>query len=178
MDMGSQFLFVYTTHFLLIPEIMEKDTRFFLNVGSPSCNSQGLHPEKMPSSEPQSPPWRRRLAGRPSAPAAPRVSGQDRAAGVKSIQCTSMAKWLWDNSQEEARGGSGRGGNDSCANNSHKMTMFSRLDPATTHPPQQALAVVVTAAAGVVSGPISSEPTSPGTSSAYTSDSPVSYHNQ
>lgn len=55
MNMGDQFLLIYTAGFLQIQEIMEKGTEFFLKVSSPSCDSQGLHPEEAPSSEPQSP---------------------------------------------------------------------------------------------------------------------------
>nr|KAF6401827.1 nucleus accumbens associated 1 [Rousettus aegyptiacus] len=61
--------------------------------------------------------------------------------------------------------------------NGRKMARFSTLDLATNRPPQQALAAAA-AAGGVVSGPSTSERTSPGTSSAYTSDSPGSYHNE
>lgn len=55
MNMGDQFLLMYTAGFLQIQEIMEKGTEFFLKVSSPSCDSQGLHAEEAPSSEPQSP---------------------------------------------------------------------------------------------------------------------------
>nr|KAF6387501.1 hypothetical protein mMyoMyo1_007997 [Myotis myotis] len=83
-------------------------------------------------------------------------------------------KRLWDSSQKEAEVGRSSGGNGS-----RKMARFSTLDLVANRPPQPALAVVVAAATGgMVSGPTMSKRTSPGTSSAYTSDSPGSYHNE
>jgi BTB/POZ domain-containing protein 14 len=64
------------------------------------------------------------------------------------------------------------------------MAKFSTPDLATNRTPQPApvgaaaAAVAAVAAGGVMSGPSTSERTSPGTSSAYTSDSPGSYHNE
>ncbi|KAJ4942133.1 hypothetical protein JOQ06_012001 [Pogonophryne albipinna] len=55
MNVGDQFLLMYTAGFLQIQQIMEKGTEFFLKVSSPSCDSQGLHTEETPTSEPQSP---------------------------------------------------------------------------------------------------------------------------
>ncbi|XP_039738700.1 nucleus accumbens-associated protein 1 isoform X1 [Pteropus medius] len=175
MNMGDQFLLMYTAGFLQIQEIMEKGTEFFLKVSSPSCDSQGLHAEEAPSSEPQSPvaqtsSW---TACSTPLPLVSRVKTEQQESD--SVQCTPVAKRLWDSSQKEAGGGSGSGGNGS-----RKMARFSTLDLATNRPPQQALAAAAAAAAagGVVSGPSTSERTSPGTSSAYTSDSPGSYHNE
>lgn len=172
MNMGDQFLLMYTAGFLQIQEIMEKGTEFFLKVSSPSCDSQGLHAEEAPSSEPQSPvaqtsSW---TACSTPLPLVSRVKTEQQESD--SVQCTPVAKRLWDSSQKEAGGGSGSGGNGS-----RKMARFSTLDLATNRPPQQALAAAA-AAGGVVSGPSTSERTSPGTSSAYTSDSPGSYHNE
>ncbi|KAJ1059777.1 hypothetical protein K5549_004215 [Capra hircus] len=112
MNMGDQFLLMYTAGFLQIQEIMEKGTEFFLKVSSPSCDSQGLHSEEAPSSEPQSP-----VAQTSSWPASGPGAGPP-TAGVA------------------------------------------------------AAAAAAAAAGGVV------KRTSPGTSSAYTSDSPGSYHNE
>lgn len=173
MNMGDQFLLMYTAGFLQIQEIMEKGTEFFLKVSSPSCDSQGLHAEEAPSSEPQSPvaqtsSW---TACSTPLPLVSRVKTEQQESD--SVQCTPVAKRLWDSSQKEAGGGSGSGGNGS-----RKMARFSTLDLATNRPPQQALAAAAAAAGGVVSGPSTSERTSPGTSSAYTSDSPGSYHNE
>ncbi|KAM7141162.1 nucleus accumbens-associated protein 1 [Molossus nigricans] len=177
MNMGDQFLLMYTAGFLQIQEIMEKGTEFFLKVSSPSCDSQGLHAEEAPSSEPQSPvaqtsSW---TACSTPLPLVSRVKTEQQESD--SVQCTPVAKRLWDSSQKEAGVGGSSGGNGS-----RKMARFSTLDLATNRPPQQALAAAAAAAAaaagGVVSGPSMSERTSPGTSSAYTSDSPGSYHNE
>nr|XP_014335190.1 PREDICTED: LOW QUALITY PROTEIN: nucleus accumbens-associated protein 1 [Bos mutus] len=166
MNMGDQFLLMYTAGFLQIQEIMEKGTEFFLKVSSPSCDSQGLHSEEAPSSEPQSPvaqtsSWP--ACGTPL-PLVSRVKTEQQESD--SVQCTPVAKRLWDSGQKEAGGGGG---------SSRKMAKFSTPDLAVNRPAQQA---PVVAAAHVVSGPSTSERTSPGTSSAYTSDSPGSYHNE
>ena len=64
------------------------------------------------------------------------------------------------------------------------MAKFSTPDLAPNRMPQPVsvakatAAVAVVAVGGCVSGPSMSERTSPGTSSAYTSDSPGSYHNE
>nr|XP_019601645.1 PREDICTED: nucleus accumbens-associated protein 1 [Rhinolophus sinicus] len=176
MNMGDQFLLMYTAGFLQIQEIMEKGTEFFLKVSSPSCDSQGLHAEEAPSSEPQSPvaqtsSW---MACSTPLPLVSRVKTEQQESD--SVQCTPVAKRLWDSSQKEAGASGGSGGNGS-----RKMARFSTLDLAANRPPQQALVAAAAAAAaagGVVSGPSMSERTSPGTSSAYTSDSPGSYHNE
>uniref|UniRef100_A0A8C2SLU0 Nucleus accumbens associated 1 n=1 Tax=Capra hircus TaxID=9925 RepID=A0A8C2SLU0_CAPHI len=165
MNMGDQFLLMYTAGFLQIQEIMEKGTEFFLKVSSPSCDSQGLHSEEAPSSEPQSPvaqtsSWP--ACGTPL-PLVSRVKTEQQESD--SVQCTPVAKRLWDSGQKEAGGGGG-------GNGSRKMAKFSTPDLAVNRPAQQA--PVVAAA----HGPSTSERTSPGTSSAYTSDSPGSYHNE
>uniref|UniRef100_A0A8C8YQG7 Nucleus accumbens associated 1 n=1 Tax=Prolemur simus TaxID=1328070 RepID=A0A8C8YQG7_PROSS len=166
MNVGDQFLLMYTAGFLQIQEIMEKGTEFFLKVSSPSCDSQGLHAEEAPWSEPQSPVAQ--TSGWPACgtplPLVSRVKTEQQESD--SVQCTPVAKRLWDSSQKEA-GGSGNG--------SRKMAKFSTPDL----PAGVAAAVPASGAVGaVVSGPSTSERTSPGTSSAYTSDSPSSYHNE
>ncbi|KAJ8777792.1 hypothetical protein J1605_014145 [Eschrichtius robustus] len=173
MNMGDQFLLMYTAGFLQIQEIMEKGTEFFFKVSSPSCDSQGLHAEEAPSSEPQSPvaqtsSWP--ACGTPL-PLVSRVKTEQQESD--SVQCTPVAKRLWDSSQKEAGGGSS-------GNGSRKMAKFSAPDLAANWPPQQALGGGGGTAhrSGVVSGPSTSERTSPGTSSAYTSDSPGSYHEE
>ena len=176
MNMGDQFLLIYTAGFLQIQEIMEKGTEFFLKVSSPSCDSQGLHPEEAPSSEPQS-PVAQTLGWPACSTPLPLVSRVKTEQELDSVQCTPMAKRLWDSSQKEA---GGSGGN----NGSRKMAKFSTPDLALNRMPQPlsvattAAAVAVVAVGGCVSGPSMSERTSPGTSSAYTSDSPSSYHNE
>uniref|UniRef100_A0A8D0NQ11 BEN domain-containing protein n=1 Tax=Sus scrofa TaxID=9823 RepID=A0A8D0NQ11_PIG len=192
MNMGDQFLLMYTAGFLQIQEIMEKGTEFFLKVSSPSCDSQGLHAEEAPSSEPQSPvaqtsSWP--ACGTPL-PLVSRVKTEQQESD--SVQCTPVAKRLWDSGQKEAGGGSG-------SNGSRKMAKFSTPDLTANRAPQQPPVVAAAqptgvaagagagqstggaaaaAAGAVVSGPSTSERTSPGTSSAYTSDSPSSYHNE
>ncbi|VTJ53941.1 Hypothetical predicted protein [Marmota monax] len=172
MNMGDQFLLIYTAGFLQIQEIMEKGTEFFLKVSSPSCDSQGLHAEEAPSSEPQSPVAQ--TSGWPACstplPLVSRVKTEQQESD--SVQCTPVAKRLWDSSQKEA-------GGSSSGNGSRKMAKFSTPDLATNRTPQPAPVVAAAVAAGgVMSGPSTSERTSPGTSSAYTSDSPGSYHNE
>uniref|UniRef100_A0A8C5N3F7 Nucleus accumbens associated 1 n=1 Tax=Leptobrachium leishanense TaxID=445787 RepID=A0A8C5N3F7_9ANUR len=162
MNVGDQFLLMYTAGFLQIQEIMEKGTEFFLKVSSPSCDSQGLHPEETPGSEPPSPAAAAAVATAPVATAATLSSStsatSSRAPRVKTenheseaVQCTPVAKRLWDGGQKEAGGGV------------RKVPRFSQNVSGGT--PAQA-------------GPAGSERTSPGTSSAYTSDSPGSFHNE
>ncbi|NXN17246.1 NACC2 protein, partial [Indicator maculatus] len=94
MNVGDQFLLMYTAGFLQIQEIMEKGTEFFLKVSSPSCDSQGLHGEEAPSSEPQSPVAQ--TSGWPSGAAAlPLVSRVKTEQGEPDgVQCTFVVKRL------------------------------------------------------------------------------------
>ncbi|NWQ94397.1 NACC1 protein, partial [Burhinus bistriatus] len=155
MNVGDQFLLMYTAGFLQIQEIMEKGTEFFLKVSSPSCDSQGLHGEEAPSSEPQSPVAQ--TSGWPSGAAAlPLVSRVKTEQGEPDgVQCTFVVKRLWDGgSKDGAAGGNG----------SRKMAKFSTPEPG--RQPQ-------------APGPSTADQTSPGgTSSAYTSDSPGSFHEE
>ncbi|XP_025919629.1 nucleus accumbens-associated protein 1 [Apteryx rowi] len=187
MNVGDQFLLMYTAGFLQIQEIMEKGTEFFLKVSSPSCDSQGLHGEEAPSSEPQSPVAQ--TSGWPSGAAAlPLVSRVKTEQGEPDgVQCTFVVKRLWDGGPKDGSGGGGGGGNGS-----RKMAKFSAPDAGRQPQPPAAVA----AAPGAASRParrtristpcwILSFPwaatatTSPGgTSSAYTSDSPGSFHNE
>lgn len=137
MNVGDQFLLMYTAGFLQIQEIMEKGTEFFLKVSSPSCDSQGLHAEEAPSSEPQSPvaqtsSWP--ACGTPL-PLVSRVKTEQQESD--SVQCTPVAKRLWDSSS------SGGG------NGSRKMAKFSTPDLAANRPPQQAPVVAAAQPAGV-----------------------------
>ncbi|XP_053573801.1 nucleus accumbens-associated protein 1 [Bombina bombina] len=159
MNVGDQFLLMYTAGFLQIQEIMEKGTEFFLKVSSPSCDSQGLHPEETPSSEPPSPAAVAAVAAAAASLSSSSSSSSSRAPRVKTenqeseaVQCTPVAKRLWEGGQKEA-GGGGR-----------KVARFSQGGGGSAP------------SASVV--PPGSERTSPGTSSAYTSDSPGSYHNE
>ncbi|XP_012889641.1 PREDICTED: nucleus accumbens-associated protein 1 [Dipodomys ordii] len=130
MNMGDQFLLIYTAGFLQIQEIMEKGTEFFLKVSSPSCDSQGLHAEEAPSSEPQSPVAQ--TSGWPACstplPLVSRVKTEQQESD--SVQCTPVAKRLWDSGQKEA-GGAGAGGNGS-----RKMAKFSTPDLASSRTPR------------------------------------------
>ncbi|NXJ87219.1 NACC1 protein, partial [Trogon melanurus] len=166
MNMGDQFLLMYTAGFLQIQEIMEKGTEFFLKVSSPSCDSQGLHGEEAPSSEPQSPVAQ--TSGWPSGAAAlPLVSRVKTEQGEPDgVQCTFVVKRLWDGGPKDGSAG---------GNGSRKMAKFSATDPG--RPPQTPASAAAPAAAGA--GPSAADQTSPGgTSSAYTSDSPGSFHNE
>ncbi|XP_018421625.1 PREDICTED: nucleus accumbens-associated protein 1 isoform X2 [Nanorana parkeri] len=166
MNVGDQFLLMYTAGFLQIQEIMEKGTEFFLKVSSPSCDSQGLHPEETPSSEPPSPATTATVAAGGTAMTplsssssyntsrAPRVKTESQES--EAVQCTPVAKRLWDGGQKDA-GGANR-----------KVPRFSQ--GAATGPGGPS--------GGAAAATIGSERTSPGTSSAYTSDSPGSYHNE
>ncbi|KAK6468886.1 nucleus accumbens-associated protein 1-like isoform X1 [Huso huso] len=169
MNVGEQFLLMYTAGFLQIQQIMEKGTEFFLKVSSPSCDSQGLHAEETgPSSEPQSPVAQ---TGRPPSCHTPlalasRVKTEQQDGSSDSVVCAPVAKRLWEGgsrdsgasgggtrkaarfSQEAGRAGVGSGGGQNNNNN------------------------------GGNSHGSASERTSPGTSSAYTSDSPNSYHDE
>ncbi|XP_021566338.1 nucleus accumbens-associated protein 1 [Carlito syrichta] len=142
MNVGDQFLLMYTAGFLQIQEIMEKGTEFFLKVSSPSCDSQGLHAEEAPSSEPQSPVAQ--TSGWPACgtplPLVSRVKTEQQESD--SVQCTPVAKRLWDSGQKEAGGG---------ANGSRKMAKFSTPDLAANRPhqpppPQQAPVVAAATA--------------------------------
>ncbi|KAM8793897.1 nucleus accumbens-associated protein 1 [Eudromia elegans] len=148
MNVGDQFLLMYTAGFLQIQEIMEKGTEFFLKVSSPSCDSQGLHGEEAPGSEPQS-PAAQAAAWPPPLPLVPRVKTEQ--GEPDGVQCTFVVKRLWDGAAKDANG-------------ARKVPKFSVPDG--TRPP--------TAAA-----PSAADQTSPGgASSAYTSDSPGSLHNE
>ncbi|NXX40969.1 NACC1 protein, partial [Tricholaema leucomelas] len=183
MNVGDQFLLMYTAGFLQIQEIMEKGTEFFLKVSSPSCDSQGLHGEEAPSSEPQSPAAQTSSAWPAGAAALPLVSRVKTEQGEPDgVQCTFVVKRLWDGGPKDGGGGGGGGGGG--ANGSRKMAKFSAPDPGRQAQATSAAPAAAVAAAGVGSvpaapGPSAADQTSPGgTSSAYTSDSPGSYHNE
>nr|XP_060620905.1 nucleus accumbens-associated protein 1 isoform X1 [Anolis sagrei ordinatus] len=204
MNVGDQFLLMYTAGFLQIQEIMEKGTEFFLKVSSPSCDSQGLHTEETPSSEPQSPVAQTSTwpSGNTPLPLVSRVKTEQQ--DSDSVQCTFVVKRLWESSQKEGGGGGGGG-----SNGSRKMAKISSQQDLSGNRQaqqqqqqqqqqvqqqqqqaqqqqqvqqqqvqQQGALTGGGGGAGVVSGPSTSDQTSPGTSSAYTSDSPSSYHNE
>ncbi|XP_054150681.1 nucleus accumbens-associated protein 1 [Melozone crissalis] len=179
MNVGDQFLLMYTAGFLQIQEIMEKGTEFFLKVSSPSCDSQGLHGDDTPGSEPQSPVAQTSAAqGWPAAlPLVSRVKTEQ--GEPDGVQCTFVVKRLWDGAAKDSSSSSSSsaGGN----NGSRKMAKFSEAAPR-----QSAPGAAAGAGGGATPVPVpapvpgtAADQTSPGgTSSAYTSDSPGSFHNE
>ncbi|NXT97664.1 NACC1 protein, partial [Buphagus erythrorhynchus] len=165
MNVGDQFLLMYTAGFLQIQEIMEKGTEFFLKVSSPSCDSQGLHGDDTPGSEPQS-PVAQTSAAQGWAAALPLVSRVKTEQGEPDgVQCTFVVKRLWDGAPKDSGG-----------NGSRKIAKFSEAVPRLPQPPGNANAAAATPAPTPAPG---ADQTSPGgTSSAYTSDSPGSFHNE
>ncbi|NWT63106.1 NACC1 protein, partial [Erythrocercus mccallii] len=122
MNVGDQFLLMYTAGFLQIQEIMEKGTEFFLKVSSPSCDSQGLHGDETPGSEPQS-PVAQTSAAQGWAAALPLVSRVKTEQGEPDgVQCTFVVKRLWDGAPKDTGG-----------NGSRKMAKFSEAAPRPPH---------------------------------------------
>ncbi|KAF7655709.1 hypothetical protein LDENG_00051870 [Lucifuga dentata] len=203
MNVGDQFLLMYTAGFLQIQQIMEKGTEFFLKVSSPSCDSQGLHAEETPPSEPQSPVTQTMggggvgivatATGRPAscltplplvskvkteqAATTPQPTPQQQEGSPYSVVCTPVAKRLWEGYSSSSSsscssapatqdasgrigstailvgsGGSGSGGGTSLGGASLNSNHNNNNNGGTP------------------------EGTSPGTLSMYTSDSPISYH--
>ncbi|NXL99739.1 NACC1 protein, partial [Tyrannus savana] len=162
MNVGDQFLLMYTAGFLQIQEIMEKGTEFFLKVSSPSCDSQGLHGDDTPGSEPQSPVAQTSAGQGWALPLVSRVKTEQ--GEPDGVQCTFVFKRLWDGGPKDAGG-----------NGSRKMAKFS--DAAAAPRPPNPLGANPAPAPTPV--PPAADQTSPGgTSSAYTSDSPGSFHNE
>uniref|UniRef100_A0A3Q3IEQ0 Nucleus accumbens associated 1, BEN and BTB (POZ) domain containing a n=1 Tax=Monopterus albus TaxID=43700 RepID=A0A3Q3IEQ0_MONAL len=160
MTVGDQFLLMYTAGFLQIQQIMEKGTEFFLKVSSPSCDSQGLHAEEAPPSEPQSPVMQtNNSAVRPASSLTPLPL----VSRVKTEQPASQPEAVVRGSSIQSSGALG-------------MAMGAT-----------ATSLAGVAASGGLSGSTGSngsfaaglgmsEGASPGTLSTYTSDSPISYH--
>ncbi|KAM6939792.1 nucleus accumbens-associated protein 1 isoform 2-T2 [Xenentodon cancila] len=222
MNVGDQFLLMYTAGFLQIQQIMEKGTEFFLKVSSPSCDSQGLHAEETPSSEPQSPVTQTvggggvgvvpANVGRPApcltplplvskvkieqTATTPQPAPQQQQEGSPySVVCTPVAKRLWEGGNRDGGGGSGGGGgggmrkaarysSSSSSSSSNAVTQDASGRGQTAN-----AAVVGSGSASLVGGAGlnnnhnnnnnnggTPEGTSPGTLSMYTSDSPISYH--
>uniref|UniRef100_A0A673LX86 Nucleus accumbens-associated protein 1-like n=4 Tax=Sinocyclocheilus rhinocerous TaxID=307959 RepID=A0A673LX86_9TELE len=197
MNLGDQFLLMYTAGFLQIQQIMEKGTEFFLKVSSPSCDSQGLHTEETPPSEPQSPVTQTGsgtvgggavptatarpascltplpLVSRVKTEQQPQAQQPQQEASSYSVVCTPVAKRLWEGGSRE--GGGGGGGMRKAARYSHEVARSTGGAP-----PQSAalLGGSGTTNSNNNNNNSSSTPegTSPGTPSMYTSDSPISYH--
>uniref|UniRef100_A0A8D3AFS2 Nucleus accumbens associated 1, BEN and BTB (POZ) domain containing a n=1 Tax=Scophthalmus maximus TaxID=52904 RepID=A0A8D3AFS2_SCOMX len=186
MTVGDQFLLMYTAGFLQIQQIMEKGTEFFLKVSSPSCDSQGLHAEEAPPSEPQSPVTQTsNSAGRPAScltplPLVSRVkteqpASQPEAATPYSVVCTPVAKRLWEGGSSRDGGGVGSGGGGG-ARKAARYSQEAVRGSAIQSPGALGLAMGMGATATSLAGLGMSEGASPGTLSTYTSDSPISYH--
>uniref|UniRef100_A0A8C1JDU6 Nucleus accumbens associated 1, BEN and BTB (POZ) domain containing a n=2 Tax=Cyprinus carpio TaxID=7962 RepID=A0A8C1JDU6_CYPCA len=202
MNVGDQFLLMYTAGFLQIQQIMEKGTEFFLKVSSPSCDSQGLHTEETPPSEPQSPVTQTAAgaganggvvataASRPAScltplPLVSRVKTEQPEASPYSVVCTPVAKRLWEGGNREGSGGSGAssgGGMRKAARFSQEMARGSAIQQQGSMGHGMGLGMGTGGHGGGSStngnGTSSATPegTSPGTLSAYASDSPISYH--
>ncbi|KAM3865525.1 nucleus accumbens-associated protein 1 [Diretmus argenteus] len=207
MNVGDQFLLMYTAGFLQIQQIMEKGTEFFLKVSSPSCDSQGLHSEETPPSEPQSPVTQTvggggagvvaTAAGRPSScltplPLVSKVKTEQTEASPYSVVCTPVAKRLWEGSNRDGGGGSGGGGGGGMRKTARYSSSSALLSSSTTQDASgrgyTVSGTMATSVGGGGGGGLNSnhnnnnnnggtpEGTSPGTLSMYTSDSPISYH--
>ncbi|KAJ8385871.1 hypothetical protein AAFF_G00179370 [Aldrovandia affinis] len=193
MNVGDQFLLMYTAGFLQIQQIMEKGTEFFLKVSSPSCDSQGLHAEETPPSEPQSPVTQTSVtagaaasvgvaatgSGRPSScltplPLVSRVKMEQQEGSSYSVVCTPVAKRLWEGGSREGGGGSSGGGGGGM----RKAARFSQETARSSAIQPQGGAGTVGGHGGTNgnSNNATSDSTSPGNLSAYTSDSPNSFH--
>ncbi|KAK2833599.1 hypothetical protein Q5P01_017488 [Channa striata] len=206
MTVGDQFLLMYTAGFLQIQQIMEKGTEFFLKVSSPSCDSQGLHPEEAPPSEPQSPVTQtsnstvRPASSLTPLPLVSRVkteqpTSQPEAATPYSVVCTPVAKRLWEGGSSRDGGGAGAGGGGGArkaARYSQEAVRGSAIQSPGALGLAMGMGATTTSLAGMVAGGATSgntgtngsfaaglgvsEGASPGTLSTYTSDSPISYH--
>uniref|UniRef100_UPI0037E82666 nucleus accumbens-associated protein 1 isoform X2 n=1 Tax=Semicossyphus pulcher TaxID=241346 RepID=UPI0037E82666 len=218
MNVGDQFLLMYTAGFLQIQQIMEKGTEFFLKVSSPSCDSQGLHTEETPTSEPQSPVTQTvggggvgvvgSAVGRPTSCQTPlplvskvkteQTASTPQAGSPYSVVCTPVAKRLWEGGNRDGGGGSGGGGGGgmrkaarySSSSSSSSSSNNTTQDASGRGPAANAAmmggGVGITSVGGVIinsnhnnnnnNNGGTPEGTSPGTLSMYTSDSPISYH--
>ncbi|XP_061685651.1 nucleus accumbens-associated protein 1-like isoform X2 [Syngnathoides biaculeatus] len=211
MNVGDQFLLMYTAGFLQIQQIMEKGTEFFLKVSSPSCDSQSLHTEE---TEPQSPVTQTvggaggtpvaGTAARPAAcltplPLTSKVKTEQTATTPQSQQegfpysvvCIPVAKRLWE-------GGNGGGASASGGGTQRKAARYTSTSSSSSCSFPSNVATQDSSGRGgaptLQSGSANSnnnsgsnnnnssnnsgtpEGTSPGTLSLYTSDSPISYH--
>ncbi|KAF1394647.1 hypothetical protein PFLUV_G00003240 [Perca fluviatilis] len=229
MNVGDQFLLMYTAGFLQIQQIMEKGTEFFLKVSSPSCDSQGLHTEETPPSEPQSPVTQTMggggvgvvapAAGRPAScltplPLVSKVKTEQMASTPQptpqpqqegspySVVCTPVAKRLWEGGNRDSGGGSGGGGGGgmrkaarySSSSSSSSSSNTATQDASGRGPAANAAMMGGGGGGGGIATSMGGaglnsnhnnnnnnnggtpEGTSPGTLSMYTSDSPISYH--
>ncbi|XP_061626665.1 nucleus accumbens-associated protein 1 isoform X2 [Phyllopteryx taeniolatus] len=203
MNVGDQFLLMYTAGFLQIQQIMEKGTEFFLKVSSPSCDSQSLHAEE---TEPQSPVTQTvGVAGgtpvaRPTACLTPlhlmskvkteqtSTAPQTQQEGFPySVVCIPVAKRLWEGGNGGGASASGGGAQRKAARYSSTSSSSFTSNAATQDASGRGGAPTLLAGGANSNNNSSSnnnnsnnggtpEGTSPGTLSLYTSDSPISYH--
>ncbi|XP_057699193.1 nucleus accumbens-associated protein 1-like isoform X2 [Corythoichthys intestinalis] len=209
MNVGDQFLLMYTAGFLQIQQIMEKGTEFFLKVSSPSCDSQGLHTEE---TEPQSPVTQTGAVSTPIATTAARPSAcltplplmskvkteqlattpQSQQEGFPySVVCIPVAKRLWEGGNGSGASGGGSGAQRKAARYSSSSSSSSSLSSNAATQESSGRGGALTLLAGGTTTPNNNssssnnnnsnnggtpEGTSPGTLSLYTSDSPISYH--
>lgn len=171
----------------------------YLQVSSPSCDSQGLHAEEAPPSEPQSPVTQTSSnAGRPAScltplPLVSRVkteqpASQPEAATPYSVVCTPVAKRLWEGGSSRDGGGAGSGGGGGgarkAARYSQEAVRGSAIQSSGAIGLAMGMGATATSLAGGNAGTNGSSATgvgmsegaSPGTMSTYASDSPISYH--
>ncbi|XP_035516051.1 nucleus accumbens-associated protein 1 [Morone saxatilis] len=200
MNVGDQFLLMYTAGFLQIQQIMEKGTEFFLKVSSPSCDSQGLHTEETPSSEPQSPVTQTvgggggvgivaTAAGRPTSclTPLPLVSKVKTEQTASTPQPTPQPQQVGSQIQVKEKAEKPA----SCDFNSEETIclLLQNSHRVMTGPAANAAMLAGGGATSVGAAGLNSnhnnnnnnnggtpEGTSPGTLSMYTSDSPISYH--
>ncbi|KAF3852858.1 hypothetical protein F7725_006213 [Dissostichus mawsoni] len=208
MNVGDQFLLMYTAGFLQIQQIMEKGTEFFL---------KGLHTEETPTSEPQSPVTQTMGGG--VAPSAVRPSScltpslwcpnclqiklnkpvflSQQEGSPYSVVCTPVAKRLWEGSNRDSGGGGGMRKNarystsSSSSSSSNNITQDASGRVPTANAAMMGGNGVATSMGGAVINSNHNnhnnnnnnnlnggtpDGTSPGTLSMYTSDSPISYH--
>uniref|UniRef100_A0A671THQ3 Nucleus accumbens associated 1 n=1 Tax=Sparus aurata TaxID=8175 RepID=A0A671THQ3_SPAAU len=190
MNVGDQFLLMYTAGFLQIQQIMEKGTEFFLKVSSPSCDSQGLHTEETPTSEPQSPVTQTAggggggivatAAGRPTScltplPLVSKVKTEQAEGSPYSVVCTPVAKRLWEGGNRDGGGGSGGGGGGGMRK-AARYSSSSSSSSSSNNTTQDASGNHNHNHNNNNNNGGTPEGTSPGTLSMYTSDSPISYH--
>ncbi|KAM9857532.1 nucleus accumbens-associated protein 1 [Aulostomus maculatus] len=208
MNVGDQFLLMYTAGFLQIQQIMEKGTEFFLKVSSPSCDSQGLHAEE---TEPQSPVTQTvggsgagvvaTAAVRPAScltplPLVSKVKTEQTEGFPYSVVCIPVAKRLWEGGNRDGGGGSGGGGGlrKAARYSSSSASSFSSNTATQDGRGPAANSTLAGSGGNSVGGAAvnsnqnnnnnnnnnnnggTPEGTSPGTLSMYTSDSPISYH--
>ncbi|KAK5898769.1 hypothetical protein CesoFtcFv8_008315 [Champsocephalus esox] len=216
MNVGTSSCSCTTAGFLQIQQIMEKGTEFFLKVSSPSCDSQGLHTEETPTSEPQSPVTQTVGGGvapssvRPSScltplPLVSKVKTEQMASTPQpqqqegspySVVCTPVAKRLWEGSNRDSGGGGGMRKNarystsSSSSSSSNNITQDASGRVPTANAAMMGGNGVATSMGGAVINSNHNnhnnnnnnlnggtpDGTSPGTLSVYTSDSPISYH--